>query len=147
MKRGIGDARNEVPELAIPLEKVCFIIIKAREFDAKEAVTDPSSGSNPTDDRDIAVLEDHTDDPVLEELTSLISALSVDEQIDLVTLMWLGRDEYRASDWATVRPQAAEAHNKHTAEYLCGDPMLADYLADGLGVIGLSCADYEKEHL
>jgi uncharacterized protein DUF3775 len=48
------------------------------------------------------VLEDHSDDPV-EELTSLINSLLEDEQIDLVTLIWLGRDDYSISDWATVR--------------------------------------------
>lgn len=147
MKRGIGGDDSEAPELAIPLETVCFIIMKAREFDVKEAVTEPDPGSNPTDDSAAAVLQDHEDDPVQEELTSLISDLSVDEQIDLVTLMWLGREDYQAGDWAGVRQQAAEAHNEHTAGYLCGNPLLADHLAAGLDVIGLSCADYESEHL
>ena len=147
MKRGIGGEDEEGPELSVPLETVCFIIMKAREFDVKEAVTEPNPGSNPTDDNDAAVLEDHADDPVLEELTSLISDLSVDEQIDLVTLTWIGRDDYQASDWASVRQQAADAHNERTAEYLCGNPMLADHLAAGLDVVGLSCADYESGHL
>ena len=33
---------------------------------------------------DVEVLEEHEDDPVVEELTSLINSLSEDEQIDLV---------------------------------------------------------------
>lgn len=65
--------------LTISPEKVCFIIIKAKEFDAKDEVTEPYPGSNPSDDKDAAVLEDHEDDPVLEELTSLINSLSEDE--------------------------------------------------------------------
>ena len=76
--------------LTISPEKVCFIIIKAKEFDAKDEVTEPDPGSNPSDDKEAAVLEDHEDDPVLEELTSLINSLSEDEQIDLVALAWLG---------------------------------------------------------
>lgn len=147
MRRGIGDDDAEAPEMAIPLETVCFIIMKARQFDVKVAATEPDPGSNPTDDNDAAILQDHTEDPVQEELTSLISDLSVDEQIDLVTLMWLGRDDYEAGDWESVRAQAAEAHNAHTALYLTGEPLLADYLAAGLDVIGLSCANYENEHL
>ncbi len=51
------------PSLAIAAEKVCFLIIKAREFDAKDAVTDPDGASNATDDGMISVLEDHRDDP------------------------------------------------------------------------------------
>jgi len=147
MKRGIGTEESQTPELAVPLETVCFIIMKARQFDVKEEVTEPDPGSNPTDDNDAAILEDHGEDPVQEELTSLISELSDDEQVDLVTLMWLGREDNEVADWANVRTQATEAHNKHTAEYLTGEPLLADYLAAGLDTIGLSCADYEDEHL
>jgi hypothetical protein len=35
------------PSLSITPEKVCFFILKAREFDVKDVVTDPDSGSNP----------------------------------------------------------------------------------------------------
>ena len=141
MKRGIGSEDVDAPELAIPVRKVCFIVAKAREFDVKVAVSEPDGGSNPTDDNEIAVLQDHDDDPVREELGSLISELSIDEQIDLVTLMWLGRDDGQAADWEDVRQQAAYAHNKHTADYLCGNPLLGDHLEAGLDAIGLSCAD------
>ena len=72
--------------LVISSEKVCFIIIKAKEYDAKDEITEPDPGSNPSDDKDAAVLEDHEGDPVVEELTSLIDSLSEDEQIDLVAL-------------------------------------------------------------
>lgn len=134
-------------ELTIPLEKICFIIFKAREFDAKDVSTVSDDSSNPSDDGDLSVLEDRDDDPVLQELMSLISSLSVDEQVDLVALMHLGRDDTSAQDWDEVRAEAAEAHNNRTAEYLCGTPLLADYLSEGLSVLDYSCADYELDHL
>jgi hypothetical protein len=143
----VKDIEAPEPTLQIPLEKVCFVIMKAKEFDAKDEVTDPGSGSNPSDDKQAAVLEDHEDDPVLEELRALIMSLSFDEQVDLVALMWLGRDEYAAADWHAVRAEAAEAHNSRTASYLCGSPLLADHLADGLSSLGYSCAEYEMGHL
>src|SRR5262245_58763872 len=93
---------EDVESLTISPEKVCFIIIKAREFDAKDQVTEPDPGSNPSDDGNRAILEDHDDDPVVEELTSFINCLSEDEQIDLVALTWLGRDDYSSSDWGAV---------------------------------------------
>ena len=34
----------------IALDKVCELILRAREYDVKEGLTDPDSGSNPTDD-------------------------------------------------------------------------------------------------
>src|SRR5262249_34128965 len=132
---------------SISPEKVCFIIIKAREFDAKDEASEPDPGSNPADDADAAVLEDHEDDPVVEELTSFVGALSLDEQIDLVALAWLGRDDYDAHDWPAVREEAAEAHNERTASYLLGMPQLGDFLEEGLAVLGYSCEDYEIERL
>ena len=138
----IPEGENE-PTLTISPEKVCFIIIKAREFDAKDEVTEPDPGSNPSDDKDAAVLEDHEDDPVLEELTSLINSLSEDEQIDLVALAWLGRNDYSASDWSTVRQEAARAHNERTASYLLGMPLLGDFLEEGLSMLGYSCEEFE----
>lgn len=133
--------------LAISPEKVCFIIIKAREFDAKDETTEPDPGSNPSDDKDISVLEEHADDPVVEELTSLINSLSEDEQVDLVALMWLGRDDYSASDWSDVRGEAARAHNNRTAEYLIGTPLVADFLEEGLSKLGYSCEEFEINRL
>jgi hypothetical protein len=133
--------------LTISPEKVCFIIIKAREFDAKDEVSEPDPGSNPSDDKDIGVLEDHEDDPVVEELTSFIDSLSEDEQIDLVALTWLGRDDYSADDWRTVREEAVRAHNQRTASYLLGTPMLGDFLEEGLSMLGYSCEEFEIERL
>jgi hypothetical protein len=129
--------------LTISPEKVCFIIIKAREFDAKDEVTEPDPGSNPSDDNDAAVLEDHEDDPVVEELTSLITSLSVDEQVDLVALTWLGRGDGGIDDWADLRAEAARAHNRRTAAYLLGIPLLADYLSEAIDQFGIECEDEE----
>lgn len=138
---------GEDAALTISPEKVCFVIIKAREFDAKDEVTEDDPGSNPSDDKDAAVLEDHADDPVVEELTSFISALSEDEQVDLVALAWLGRDDYAAADWPTVRAEAAEAHTGRTAQYLLGMPMLGDFLEEGLALLGYSCEEFEIDRL
>ena len=90
-------------ELTISPEKVVFLIEKAREFDVKDAPTKADPGSNPSDDGMIEVLEDHPDDPVLEEITGLIGSLNEDEQIELVALMWLGREDYDSKDWDQPR--------------------------------------------
>ena len=80
-------------------------------------------------------------------MTSFIGALSVDEQIDLVTLMWLGRDDYTADDWDSVREEATRAHNERTGEYLLGTPNLGDLLEEGLSMLGYSCEEYEINRL
>jgi hypothetical protein len=137
----------EPTELQISPEKVCFIVIKAREFAVKDAVTEPDPGSNPSDDKMTSVLEDHADDPVMQELLSFMGDMSEDEQIDLVALAWLGRGDYTAEDWPTVRAEAADAHNDNTPAYLLGTPMLGDFLEEGLGLLGYSCEQFEVNRL
>jgi len=143
-------AGEDAATLTISPEKVCFIIIKAREFDAKDVVTEPDPGSNPADDKDAAVLEDHEDDPVLEELTSFINALSEDEQIDLVALVWLGRNDSTLADWPSIRAEAARSHGnhpRHTANYLLGEPLVSDFLEEALSLFGESCDEAEMDKL
>jgi Protein of unknown function (DUF3775) len=132
--------RREVPTpaLSISPEKVSYIIAKAREFDVKDVVTDPDSSSNASDDAMLSVLEDHKDDPVVAELRAAIFALNVDEQIDLVTLAWLGRGDGGVEDWDDLRAEAARAHNRRTASYLLGIPLLSDYLEEGLSELGIA---------
>jgi hypothetical protein len=140
----MGDA---IPILSISTEKVCFVVVKAREFDVKDVDTTLDDGSNPTDDRMIEVLEDRPGDPVIQELVAFIDAMSEDEQVDLVTLAWLGRGDGTLEEWAELRAEAARMHNRHTASYLLGIPLLPDYLEEALAEFGRSCEEFEKDHL
>ncbi len=127
-----------MPELAISVEKVGFLIEKTREFDVKEAETDPDSGSNPTDDDMIDVLEDDGSDPVAQEISGFINAMTEDEQIDLIALMRLGRGDGSIEEWNDLRREAAEVGGRSTSRTLLGEPLVSDYLAEGLDAFGLS---------
>jgi hypothetical protein len=105
------EVSEKTPDLSISPEKVCYIVAKAREFDAKDVITDPDDASNPADDAMISVLEDHRDDPVVQEIAAAIFAMSEDEQIDLVALAWLGRGDGSIEDWNELRAEAARAHS------------------------------------
>ena len=130
-----------MPELAISAEKVGFLIEKTREFDVKEGASDPDSGSNGADDNMIDVLDDNGDDPVAREITGFIAAMTQDERIDLVALMRLGRGDGTIEEWDDLRREAADAGNGRTASYLLGEPLISDYLAEGLDAFGLTWAD------
>jgi hypothetical protein len=143
-----GQKRKGRPQsLEISPEKVCYIIVKAREFDAKVDVDDPSSGSNPADDREIRVLEDFADDASFDELKASIATLNEDEQVNLVALAWVGRGDYSVDEWSEAVAEARRAHNSRTAEYLMGIPQLGDYLEQGLAAHGQSCEEYELDRL
>ena len=130
-----------MPELAISVEKVGFLIEKTREFDVKEAETDPDSGSNPTDDDMIDVLEDDGSDPVAQEISGFINAMTEDEQIDLIALMRLGRGDGSIEEWNDLRREAAEVRGRSTSRTLLGEPLVSDYLAEGLDAFGLDWSD------
>jgi len=131
---------REVPNLSISPEKVFFIIAKARQSDSK--ATESDSASDSSDD----VLEDNSKDTDRSELSGFIRGLNLDEQIDLVALMWLGRGDGDLDNWRDLRSEAERAHNNRTASYLIGTPMLANYLEEALSQFGKSFEDFE-EHL
>jgi Protein of unknown function (DUF3775) len=138
---------TDLPELGISTEKVRFIIIKARQFDAKEGDADPDEGSNAVDDGEADVLEDKPDDDaVRQELMQFINkGLNEEEQVNLVALAWVGRETYGIDEWAEALDTARTEHNKRTAQYLLGLPLLGDYLADGLAEFGEDFDDESDE--
>jgi Protein of unknown function (DUF3775) len=132
-------------QLTISPEQAFYIIVKAREFDEQVESTDPDSGSNPADDREVDVLEEDPDDPIQQELEEALDALNVDEQLDLLALTWLGRGEY--SSFAEAREEASDMRDKHITDYLIGTPKLGDFLEEGLAQLGLSLEDFERDRL
>jgi hypothetical protein len=136
---------NAVPEIST--EKVCYVIVKARELNVKVAPEDLDDASNPTDDGMHRILEDYADDPTYEELKSFLAAQSDDELKELVALTWIGRGDYDADDWEDVLGEVQDVREKHTIDYLLGTPLLADYLEEALSQFGLSCDDVELDRL
>jgi hypothetical protein len=133
--------------LKTPLEHLAYIVEKAREFDAETAPVDSDSGSNPSDDKDVAILEATADNPTGQELAAALNALDDDQRIEILALMWLGRGDFDRNSWRDALVQAREIHNASETSYLMGTPLLADYLEEGITALGYSLEDYEKGRL
>jgi hypothetical protein len=132
-----------MPNLSISSEKVCYLVVKAREFDVQDVDTELEDGSNPTDDRQIDVLEDEPDNPVAQEIRVFIAELGEDEKADLIGLLRLGRGDGTMGEWAAMRSEGHREHAGRIAAYLMGEPLLSDYLEEGLSQFGFSCAEFE----
>jgi hypothetical protein len=141
------EREQAMPELNISPEKVCYITIKAREFDAKVEPVEPDPGSNPADSGMREILEDYADDPTFAELRTAIDDLNDEEVIDLIALAWLGRGDFAKDGWQEARTLARERHRRHSSRYLMGMPTLGDYLDEGLDMLGYSCDEYEMGRL
>ena len=133
--------RAREPALNLPLDRLGFIILKAREYDVKEGDSDPEEGSNAIDDGQTDILTDKADDPVREELLGAIRGLNDEERIRLVALAWLGRGTFELDEWKEALSTARSEHSRRTAEYLLGLPLLGDYLEDGLAMFDEGIVD------
>jgi hypothetical protein len=130
------------PSLSISPEKVAFVVTKAHQYEMEAA--EPELLADLTDDDVAPATGGRGTKTDRSELVSFIGGLNVDEQIDLVALMWLGRGDGSLENWDELRAQAAQAHNNRTATYLIETPMLGDYLEEALMEFGLSLEDFEE---
>jgi hypothetical protein len=80
--------------------------------------------------------EEKSDNLTEEELRELINDLNVDEAAELIALMWIGRGDFDASEWAEAVNEARQRDTKRTSKYLLGMPLLGDWLEEGLEAIG-----------
>jgi hypothetical protein len=134
-------------DLSISPEQAFYILVKAREFDEKTAPASERPASNPSDDGDVAILEDRADDPTFQELMAAMEALNEDQQLDLIALVWVGRGDFSIREFAEARRTAQEMSNKHIPRYLAGTPLFSDYLEEALGQAGETLEEYEINRL
>lgn len=109
--------------LNVNTDTVRFIIDKAHEFQMLDVEPDDDSADAP--------------DPAYAELKATIDDLEPDQQVDLITLMWIGRGDYRAEEWHRALADARDRWSERTAEYLIETPLLSDYLSEGLDRLGV----------
>jgi hypothetical protein len=117
------------------------VIAKARELDVKVEPEELDDASD--DDMMQRILEDYADDPTFEELRSFLLDQSDDELKELLALAWLGRGDFTIEEWRSGLSRVRDVRRYHTADYLLGTPLLADFLREGLSQLGLSCEEFE----
>ncbi len=127
-------------ELSIPLETVCRIIIRAREYEALVPAAEPDEDPRTDDGDDVDTLEDDDNSAVEEELRAVIDDLAEDEQQELIALVMVGRGTFDGGEWEDAM-EAASDEMRDPADYLLGVPQLAGFLDAGLAAFDLSCDD------
>jgi hypothetical protein len=138
-----------MPELRISTEKVCGFIEVAREVAGKV----PSTAGDRTTTGDDSELETIVDDPGVDgpgqdvyegdgrrrQMVEFVAGLNVDEQTDLLALIWLGRGDYDIADWDDALAEAEARIAARDPDYMIGDAALPQYLGDGLEAFGRAC--------
>ena len=127
-----------------PLDTLCRIILRAREYEAQTA-SDYDSGEDPdnVDDEQegaLSVLEDDINDSVEEELQAAFEDLGEDQLAEVIAFCWIGQGTYEASDWDEAIEEAQTVVSDGGAiDELMQQPMLASVLESGMAAFELSC--------
>src|SRR5678815_1749590 len=129
-----------------PLDTLCRIILRAREYEAQTA-SDYDRGEDPdnVDDEQegaLSVLEDEINDSVEEELIAAFEDLGEDQLAEVIAFSWVGQGTYEAADWDEAYSEAQDLVADGTAgaiAELMDMPMLASVLDSGLAAFDLSC--------
>jgi hypothetical protein len=130
-----------MPEISA--SKVAYVILRAREVEAKVAPWDAPGDSSGIE----TILESRSGDATEDELRAFIGGLNEDEQANLVAILWVGRGDFDAAEFDEAVAQARAEGTVPTADYLLGEPLLADYLEDGLSALGFDPEAEEDELL
>jgi hypothetical protein len=133
-----------MPELRISTEKVCAFIEAAREVAGKVAST---AGDHTTtgDDSELETLVDEPGQDLYEgderrsQMVEFVAGLNVEEQTDLLALIWVGRGDYDIAEWDDALAEAEARIAARDPDYMIGDPALPQYLGDGIEAFGWTC--------
>jgi hypothetical protein len=125
-----------------PLETLCRIILRAKEYEA-QVPTDYDGGEAPenVDDEDsgetLSVLDDSINTSVEEELTNALEDLGDDQLQEILAFALVGQGTYDAADWDEAIEAAADENN--IIEELMDMPMLASVLESGMAAFDINC--------
>ena len=128
-----------------PLETLCRIILRAREYEAQTVDYADDEDADDVDDEQegmLSVLEDDINDSVEEELKAVFEDLGEDQLAEVIAFCWVGQGTYEAADWDEAMEEAqslvGDSVNEAINE-LMDQPMLASVLESGLAAFELSC--------
>jgi len=132
---------------ATPLETLCRIILRAREYEAQTPSDyDAGEAADNVDDENetaLSVLDDSINDSVEEELRSILEDLGEDQLAEVLAFCWVGAGTYDPPDWEEALQEAQDIHNDGGSEAVIDElldmPMLPSVLEAGLAAFDLSC--------
>ena len=78
-----------------------------------------------------------------DHLHDYIGTFNEDEKASLVALMWVGRETFTPAEFDEAARVAMLEATVPTEDYLSGIPELAEYLEDGLDLLGIDVVEVE----
>ena len=128
-------------EPSTPLETLCRIVLRAREYEAQVPSNygddEEPDNVDDTGEEVLSVLDDDINTSVEEELRAALDDLAEDQLAEVLAFCRVGQGTYDASDWDEALEAAGEENN--LIDELLEMPMMASVLEQGLAAFELSC--------
>ena len=115
--------------------KVRDLVEHLRLLDSKGGNGEVDSGDDSYGSGTGHVFEDISEDGTEDQIRGVIEGLNVDEQADLVALVWIGRGDFEPEEWPAAIRRAHERAVRSTARYLMGIPNVGDLLEEGIAAV------------
>jgi hypothetical protein len=127
-----------------PLDTLCRIILRAREFEAQTPSDyDGGEAADNVDDEEegaLSVLDEDINDGVEEELRAALDDLGEDQLAEILAFCWVGQGTYDAGDWDEAIGEANdEVRSGGAVDELLDMPMLASVMEAGMAAFELTC--------
>ncbi|MBW0145233.1 DUF3775 domain-containing protein [Sphingomicrobium clamense] len=129
-------------EFSTPLDMLCRIIFRAREYEAQiptnyDEDESPDNVDGDDEDEAFSVLDDDINTSVEEELVGTLEDLADDQIAEVYALALIGRGDYEAADWDEAIEAAGEEGD--IPEQILEMPMFASLLESGMAAFDLDC--------
>lgn len=121
--------------MEISVEKVLDLVEHLRLIDSKDGDAEFDTGDDSYESGAGHLFEDIAEDGTEDQIRGVIEGLNIDEQAELVALVWIGRGDFEAEEWPVAIRRAHERAVRSTARYLLGIPNVGDLLEEGLAAV------------
>lgn len=108
------------------------LVLRFNAVMAKEAMDISDPGGNASDDEVVVTMQETQGDLSHTEIAQDIDSMNDEQQDALVALFWIGRGDSDPEAWEQTKALARQQHEGLVSSYLLGQPLVGDFLTEGL---------------
>lgn len=108
------------------------LVLRFNAVMAKEAMDISDLGGNASDDEVVVTMQETKGDLSRTEIAQEIESMNDEQQDALIALFWIGRGDSEPEAWDQTKALARQQHEGLVSRYLLGQPLVGDFLTEGL---------------
>lgn len=108
------------------------LVLRFNAVMAKEGMDISDPGGNASDDEVAVMLQETHGDLSRAEIIQELESMNDEQQDALVALFWIGRGDAGPEAWERTKVLARQQHEGPVSSYLLGQPVVGEFLTEGL---------------